>query len=125
MSGANEQHVAPHALTLTLSRRRGDRVDSPPSAGVSALRSSAENGKQGPLARATSGTGEGWGEGRQDPGTAQIIGVMWSPGNEFPGSVGPSRLKPTALRLAESPSGDFSSFQPGNSFPGVRPLCFL
>jgi len=32
------------------------------------LRSSEDNGKQGPLSRATSGTGEGWGEGRQDPG---------------------------------------------------------
>ncbi len=42
-----------------------------------------------------------------------------SPGNEFPGSVERSRLKPTANRGLESPSGDFSRTQPGNSFPGV------
>ncbi len=53
-----------------------------------------------------------------------------SPGNEFPGSVGPSRPKhalsavegPTANRALESPSGDLSAIQPGNSFPGVHPV---
>ena len=44
-----------------------------------------------------------------------------SPGNEFPGSVDPSRLKPTANVLSESPLGDFFPTQPGNSFPGVGP----
>jgi crotonobetainyl-CoA:carnitine CoA-transferase CaiB-like acyl-CoA transferase len=41
------------------------------------------------------------------------------PGNEFPGSIDPSRLKPTASKALESPLGDFSTTQPGNSFPGV------
>ncbi len=49
---------------------------------------------------------------------SQTSGPMRSPGNEFPGSVDPSRLKPTANTSVESPSGDFSGTQPGNSFPG-------
>ena len=52
--------------------------------------------------------------------------AMRSPGNEFPGSVARSRLKPvlspvegpTAHSGSESPSGDFSSTQPGSSLPG-------
>ncbi len=40
-----------------------------------------------------------------------------SPGNEFPGSVEQSRLKPTVNGRFESPSGDFSAAQPGNSIP--------
>jgi len=43
------------------------------------------------------------------------------PGDESPGSVTQSRLKPTAKGSSESPSGDFSTTQPGNSFPGVGP----
>src|ERR1019366_9671164 len=43
------------------------------------------------------------------------------PGMEFPGSVVLSRLKPTARGGLESPSGDFPTTQPGNSFPGVQP----
>jgi acyl-CoA synthetase (AMP-forming)/AMP-acid ligase II len=50
------------------------------------------------------------------------------PGDESPGSVDQSRLKhvlstvegPTANAVWESPSGDFSPTQPGNSFPGVE-----
>src|ERR1700687_1766654 len=42
------------------------------------------------------------------------------PGNEFPGSIDASRLKPTADNRLESPSGAFSATEPGNSFPGVR-----
>ena len=44
-----------------------------------------------------------------------------SPGSELPGSVDQSRLKPTAHTAVESPSGDFSATQPGNSFPGAVP----
>ena len=50
-----------------------------------------------------------------------MTALLREPGNEFPGSVDQSRLKPTLNALSESPSGDFSSTQPGNSFPGVGP----
>jgi pimeloyl-ACP methyl ester carboxylesterase len=50
---------------------------------------------------------------------SQAVRLVRSPGNEFPGSVGRNRLKPTPYRGWESPSGDFSKTQPGNSFPGL------
>ena len=50
-----------------------------------------------------------------------MTALLREPGNEFPGSVNQSRLKPTVNALSESPSGDFSSTQPGSSFPGVGP----
>ncbi len=45
-------------------------------------------------------------------------GARPSPGNEFPGSVDLSRLKPTTNAALESPSGAFPTIQRGNSFPG-------
>ncbi len=61
--------------------------------------------------------------GRFDPVAAE------SSGNEFPRSIDQSRLKhvlsavegPTENASLESPSGDFSPTQPGNSFPGGGP----
>ncbi len=45
-----------------------------------------------------------------------------TPGNEFPGSVDSSRLKSTVNKAMESPSGDFSTIQLGNSLPGNHPV---
>jgi tRNA/rRNA methyltransferase len=47
-----------------------------------------------------------------------LVETARSPGNESPGSAAPRRLKPTKHTELESPSGDFSETQPGNSFPG-------
>jgi Ca-activated chloride channel family protein len=51
-------------------------------------------------------------------GRGGAVATGRSPGNEFPGSVNQSRLKPTEVGDLESPSGDFPNTQPGNSFPG-------